>query len=262
MYELRLFANNSLVRLAISGAFTVQAVLAAPPAGPTTLSVTPSTVNAGTNVTATWSGIASPTAGDWIGLYVPGAGDGALIGSNWIYVSCSQVKGGSGVAGGSCSFQIPASINPGMYELRAFANNSLMRLAVSGTFTVQAAMAAPPATLTATPSTVAAGASVTVTWSDIASPMPGDWIGLYVPGASDSALIANTWIYVSCSQVTESGAVASGSCSFQIPASLNPGMYELRLFANNSLVRLAKSDAFTVTNSAAGQVRSLNHLPN
>src|SRR5205085_2178441 len=42
-------------------------------------------------------------------------------------------------------------------------------------------------TLTASPTTVAAGSSVTATWSGIASPTTTDWIGLYVPGTADTA---------------------------------------------------------------------------
>jgi hypothetical protein len=208
-----------------------------------TLSTTPSSVTAGASVTATWSGIVSPTAGDWIGLYVPGTTDSALITGAWVYVSCSQVQGSGGVASGSCSFPIPASLTAGTYELRLFANRSVVRLANSGTFSVQAV---PPATLSATPSSVAAGANVTATWSGIVSPMPGDWIGLYVPGALDEALIAATWVYVSCSQTRGISGIAAGSCSFRIPSSLAAGTYELRLFANNSLQRLGKSNQFTV----------------
>ena len=36
------------------------------------LSVSPTTIAAGGAVTVSWSGIANPTATDWIGLYAPG----------------------------------------------------------------------------------------------------------------------------------------------------------------------------------------------
>jgi hypothetical protein len=91
-----------------------------------------------------------------------------------------------------------------------------------------------------------AGGNVTVTWSDIASRTPGDWIGLYVPGSSDSALIARTWVYVNCPQAKGSSGIASGSCSLQIPVSVAAGTYELRLFSNNSLWRLGKSNPITI----------------
>lgn len=237
-YELRLFANNSLLRRARSGPFTVQG---APPA---TLSATPSSVTAGANLTATWSGIMSPTPGDWIGLYTPGTSDSALMAGSWIYPTCSQVKGISGMASGSCAFQVPSSLPAGTYELRLFADHSLTRLATSASFTVQAT---PPATLSATPSSVMAGANLTVTWSGIVSPTAGDWIGLYMPGTSDSALVASSWIYPTCSQVKGSSGVAAGSCAFQIPTSVPAGSYELRLFANNSLVRLGRSNPVAVS---------------
>jgi hypothetical protein len=203
-----------------------------------TLSATPSSVTAGGNLTTTWSGIVSPTAADWIGLYVPGAADSAFI--TWVYVSCSKLPSGA-FASGSCPFQIPASLAAGTYELRMFANNtSQVRLGRSNSFTVQAA---PPPILSATPSSVTAGGNLTTTWSGIVSPTAADWIGLYVPGAADSAFI--TWVYVSCSKLP-SGAFASGSCPFQIPASLVVGTYELRFFSNNGFLRLARSNAITI----------------
>ena len=186
----------------------------------------------------------SPTPGDWIGLYTPGTSDSALMAGSWIYPTCSQVKGISGMASGSCAFQVPSSLPAGTYELRLFADHSLTRLATSASFTVQAT---PPATLSATPSSVMAGANLTVTWSGIVSPTAGDWIGLYMPGTSDSALVASSWIYPTCSQVKGSSGVAAGSCAFQIPTSVPAGSYELRLFANNSLVRLGRSNPVAVS---------------
>jgi hypothetical protein len=91
-----------------------------------TLSVSPSTANAGGTVTATWSGIISPTANDWIGLFTPGAADGS-------YFSYRLTNGASS---GSLPFNIPSSLSPGTYELRLYSNLSWTRLATSSTFTV------------------------------------------------------------------------------------------------------------------------------
>jgi len=232
-YELRLFANNSTqVRLATSGMFTVQGL------PPPTLSVNPSSVTAGANVTATWSGILSPTKSDWIGLYVAGAADNAFI--SWIYVNCTKAPS-SALVSGSCPFLIPAALLSGTYELRLFANNSAqVRLATSSTFTVQGL---PPPTLSVNPSSVTAGTNVTATWSGILSPTKSDWIGLYVAGAADNAFIS--WIYVNCTKAPSS-ALVSGSCPFLIPASVATGTYELRLFSNNGLMRLGRSNVFTI----------------
>ena len=85
---------------------------------------------------------------------------------------------------------------------------------------------------------------MTATWSGIAAPTPGDWIGLYVPGSGNSAYLA--WIYVSCSK-SPGAASAAGSCPFTIPSGLAPGSYELRLYANNIYTRLATSNPFAVS---------------
>jgi len=227
-YQLRLFASNGFTKLATSNTITV---VTAP-----TLAASPTSVAAGASVIATWSGIAGPTSTDWIGLYRSGAADTAYLA--WIYVSCSQAPGGASAAG-SCALAIPSGTPPGTYDLRLFASNGYTRLAIGNTFTVTTAT-----TLAASPTTVAAGASVTTTWSGIASPTATDWIGLYAPGAADTAYLA--WIYVSCSH-TPAGAAAAGSCAFTIPSGMAPGGYELRLLSNNGYTRLATSNGLTVT---------------
>jgi len=132
-YELRLLANNGYGRLASSNPFTIDNGVA------TTLMVSPPNVGAGTSVSATWSGIASPTTTDWIGVYTPGSGNSAYLA--WIYVSCTQAPGAAR-SSGSCSFMLPASLAAGSYELRLLSNNGFGSLAVSSAFSVGAAAAA------------------------------------------------------------------------------------------------------------------------
>src|SRR5262249_32286240 len=74
------------------------------------VNVTPTSATSGAIVTATWSGIGSPSATDWIGLYAQGAAETAFI--EWIYVSCSHSPA-SAQAAGSCPFTIPADLSPG-----------------------------------------------------------------------------------------------------------------------------------------------------
>ena len=88
--------------------------------GGRTLSASPTTVAPGGTITATWSGIAAPTATDWIGLYTPGAANTSFI--DWIYVSCSQTPGAAR-ASGSCPFVVPSTVAPGTYQLRLLAND-------------------------------------------------------------------------------------------------------------------------------------------
>ena len=103
-------------------------------------------------------------------------------------------------------------------------------------------VALPPATITASPTTVVPGASVTVNWSGIAAPATADWIGLFVPGAPNTSYLA--WRYTT--------GAASGSVPLMLPSSLAAGTYELRLFANNGLTRLAVSSSITVVVGCAG----------
>jgi serine protease len=235
-YELRLLANDGYVRVVTSAPFTVTA----PPPASVSLNVTPASVEAGTSINANWSGIAAPTAADWIGLYVPGAPATTYI--DWNFVSCSKNQVAPRAAG-SCAFAIPASLAPGSYELRLLANNGYTLLAKSAAFTVTAPPV-PRVTLNVTPDSVAGGATVNVSWSGIAAPTAADWIGLYVPGAPASPSV--DWMYVSCSKAPAI-ALAAGSCSFALPASLAPGSYELRLFANNGYGQLAVSNRLTVS---------------
>jgi hypothetical protein len=239
-YEIRLFTDNQFVRLATSNALTVS-----PVGGSATVNASPAAVASGSPITATWSGIAAPAATDWIGLYRPGDVDDAYI--DWIYVSCFQTAGDA-AASGSCPFLIPPATPGGMYEVRLFATatGQSIRLAASNTFTVTASGGP---TLDVRPGAISAGGSVIVSWNGVSSPMSTDWIGLYVPGDGDEALI--DWIWVSCSQEL-GAAAASGSCSFAVPPAAPPGTYEMRFFsteATGEYRRATTSNSFTVTAS-------------
>jgi hypothetical protein len=129
-YQFRLFANNGFTVLATSNDFTIT-----PPNGGGPLTVTPTSVQPGGNVTVTWNGISqSPT--DWIGMYKTGASPNEYF--YWIYVSCSQTPNGIVRNSGSCQFPIPANQPPdNTYEMRFFSNNGFGQVAVSNPFTVQ-----------------------------------------------------------------------------------------------------------------------------
>jgi RHS repeat-associated protein len=228
-YELRLFSNNGYARLATSNSFTVQT----PP--PATLSVSPSSVYLSQSVTASWSAIFAPTSSDWIALYVVGAADNAFI--SWRYTT--------GTAAGSVPFAIPANAAAGTYELRLFSNNGYARLATSNSFTVQTP---PAATLSASPSSVAPGGTVTASWSAIFAPTATDWIGLYLPSAADNAFIS--WRFTD--------GTAAGSVPFAIPANA-AGTYQLRLFSNNGYTRLATSANFSVGSATLSFIH-VDHL--
>jgi hypothetical protein len=219
-YELRLFSSGGYTRLAVSGNIAVTA-----PCTSTGLSVGPTSIGPGGSVTATWSGICSPTSTDWIGLFAPGTPNTSPLASRLT----------TGAASGNVPFTIPATLAAGTYELRLFSNGGFTRLAVSNSFSV--VVACTGVSLGATPASIARGASVTATWSGICAPSSSDWIGLFTPGAADTSY----WTWRSTT------GTASGSVPFTIPAWLAPGTYELRLFSNGGFTLLGTSNTVVVT---------------
>jgi hypothetical protein len=117
------------------------------------------------------------------------------------------------------SYPIPG-VSPGSYELRLYTNGSYTRVAVTP-ITVQYA------NLSASPSTVNPGGTVTVSWSGLTNPTSVDWIGFFSPGAADTF-----------SNGRYTNGAASGSMSYPIPG-VSPGSYELRLYTNGSYTRVA-----------------------
>ena len=198
-------------------------------AGQTLLKATAG-VNART-LTFSWSGISAPTATDWVGIYSPSSPDSNFL--YWMYLSCTQTPS-IPQSSGSCSYVLPQTLPAGNYDLRFFANDGFARLGTPISFTVST-VNVPVATLTASPTRVSIGGTLTVSWSGISNPTPTDWIGLHAIGAADTNFFG--WIYVSCSS-TASTARAAGSCPFVMPTTTNAGNYEFRLFANDTYTRI------------------------
>jgi hypothetical protein len=92
------------------------------------------------------------------------------------------------------------------------------------------------ATVTA-PASTTPGAVLTVTWGGIQNPTSTDWIAFHAVGAPDSAVRA--WRYT--------GGTSGGSTTLTVPWGTPRGNYEVRLFYNNSMVRLATSNVVAVS---------------
>ena len=88
-----------------------------------------------------------------------------------------------------------------------------------------------------TPTTVARGGTITVTWASIATPTPYDWVALYPVGAPDGGAVT-AWKFTT--------GTSSGSVTLKFPWRAVAGNYEIRLMANNSTQRLATSGPITV----------------
>lgn len=200
-------------------AVALVAAIATAAADAATLSESPASVIRGAAVTATWSGIATPTARDWITMAVPGS-------PNTSYVTYRYT---GGAASGSVPFTTPWNVAPGTYELRLFANDTFTLLATSNTFTVTLP------TLTVSAAGALQGGSITATWA-VGAPSTGDWMGLYAVGAADTAYQVFRY----------TGGGATGSVPITIPAAAANGNYEIRLFMNNGYTRFATSSTFYV----------------
>jgi hypothetical protein len=121
---------------------------------------------------------------------------------------------------------------PGNYQFRLFADHTYIRQAVSGMVSVGMG------NLTASPSVVGPGGTVTVSWNNLSASAVNDWIGRYVVGGADPDY--GDWKFSSsCAQDLGSSAKSSGSCVFTMP--LISGTYEFRLFAGVSYTRRAVS---------------------
>ena len=83
-------------------------------------------------MTINWSGVATPTSTDWVGLYHPGDPNEPSI--DWFYAdNCTKTNGTTALGSGSCTYTMPATA--GTYEFRLLANNGYTVIATSTTFT-------------------------------------------------------------------------------------------------------------------------------
>ncbi|MEN9361934.1 MAG: hypothetical protein RL095_3469 [Verrucomicrobiota bacterium] len=201
-YQARLFANDGYTLLA-SANFNI----ASPPTGPT---LSCANVATGANIVANYSGIASPAAKDWIGIYAAGAGNGSYL--LWKYTA--------GAASGSITFSSP-TLAAGSYQARLFANDGYTLLA-SANFTITAPPSGPAISATVS------GSNITGSYSGIAAPTSSDWIGLYRSGAANDDYLDYKY----------TNGTGSGSVNFSA-LGLSSGTYQIRVFANDGYTQLA-----------------------
>ena len=123
--------------------------------------------------------------------------------------------------------------------LQLLSSPSSTLLATSGVIGVPA--------LAATPAMVAAGASATVSWSDVSAPAPSDWVGLYAQDGSQ----ARGFYLDSCAAASSGAAPAtSGSCAYALPQA--GGAYVMRLYSSVAVGLLASSGELDVPSLSAG----------
>ncbi|MGH2670950.1 MAG: Ig-like domain-containing protein, partial [bacterium] len=132
------------------------------------------------------------------------------------------------------------ALSEGSYTLTAVARDAAGNRTTSSPVTVTVANA-PTATytVTVTPSTVAAGGTLTVRWTAPSGTSASDWLGLYRVG--EPATAYTWWTYT--------GGTASGDITLTAPAP--PGSYELRYLLNDGYTEAATSGTVTVTSATS-----------
>jgi hypothetical protein len=158
---------------------------------------------------------------DWIGLYRVGESNRAY--RWWAYVN--------GATSGSFYFTAPSE--GGQYELRYLINNGYTSVATSNTITINA-LDPSQFTLTANPSTVAAGGPLSVSFTAPPGRSALDWIGLYKVGDPNRSY--GWWRYTNGA---ESG-------TFDLSAPLTPGQYEFRYLLEDGYTSIKTSSPVTV----------------
>jgi hypothetical protein len=250
-YEARLFAGNTYERLATSGPITVT-----PPAA--TLAIngvvppTPVSVTAGTTISLQIAGGPGNTT-DWIALAPSGSPMSTYVA--WQYLNGLLTPPPSALAGATLTFLAPTT--PGTYEFRFFAAGGYSLLA-------SAALTVVPSSATIVVNGVGAPGTVSVAVGDTLTAAiangPGnstDWVALAAVGAPESSYL--TWRYLTGSTAPPTQGLNAATLTFAAPAE---GLYEIRLYANNTFTRIATSASITVVPTVSTAIVLTSPAPN
>jgi hypothetical protein len=190
------------------------------------LTASPSTAAFGGRITVNWTAPADHADNDWIGFYKVGN-------DNQTYISYQPPT--AGATSGSLTFTAPQTADPttaGQYEFRYLPKNEYIDVARSNAVTL-----GPGYAVTASPSTVAPGGTITVNWTAPEGHPGGDWIALYKAEDPNQA-------YQIFQYAPEGGT--SGSLTFTVPTTATAGGYEFRYLPHGGYIDVARS-SITVT---------------
>ncbi|MFA6376715.1 MAG: NBR1-Ig-like domain-containing protein [Candidatus Paceibacterota bacterium] len=102
--------------------------------------------------------------------------------------------------------------------------------------------------MVATPATVSSNDTISIAWTNVGSPVAGDWIGVFKKGAADSEYVAK--IFTSNCTAADDNRIGktTGDCDFWTGS--NPvGNYDIRLFNNRTKTA---SNTFSITAPSTG----------
>ncbi len=145
-----------------------------------------------------------------------------LDASSW--AACSSPKAYSGLTDGSHTFNVRAKDAAGNIDASP----------ASRTFTVDVA---PPYSVSASPTSVSSGQSITASWKVTGDTSTTDWVGIFKQSEASDGNALGEWYY------TDGAKTASKT--FTAPTTA--GTYELRYFRNDGWEVSARSGPITVT---------------
>jgi hypothetical protein len=199
-----------------------------------TLSVSSTTVVPGQTVQLTVAN-GPGNAKDWIGLYATGTSNMAML--DWKYLNSSRTAPTTGLRTATLSFVMPST--PKAYEFRLFSNNTYTLLATSPAVTVQGGTSTP--TLTVSKTTAARGTTIQVTVTN-GPGNPKDWTAMVAAASPDTSYL--DWKYLNGSRTAPTTGLKTATLTYTLP--WTPGVYNFRLFANNTVSKIATSASVTV----------------
>jgi hypothetical protein len=168
-----------------------------------TINATPALVNTCELITVSYNG-APGYENDWIAMYKSGSSDDSYASRQYL----------DGKENGTLTLE---ASNPGIYEFRMFENDSYTKLATSNSVEIKIMKGNK---VIATPSQVAPGGSVTVTYWG-APPEGTGIIGMYGVNRPDKFPVGKRSI----------GSENCGRMTWQLPA--EPGRYDFRMFRSD-----------------------------
>jgi hypothetical protein len=170
---------------------------------------------------------AAGTTGKWVKIFGVGFGPDTKVTFGGIAATTIRL------AGGGLLFAVAPAHNAGAADV-AVQNPGGPEATLVGAYTYL------PVTVTATPTVVSPGATVTVSWTAPGGQFSGDWIGLYKVGDPNDVYISYEY----------TGGTSSGSHIFVLP--LQPGSYEFRYLPDDGYYDAARSSPITVVMVVGG----------
>ncbi len=236
------YADSALYEAQSAPGFLFARPAAATVYGPDPATATTGAASGVSSTTATFNATYTP-GGPYEGTWSFQYGTSTAYGSQ-----TPPVTFGPGLAGQAVSATVSGLIPGVPYHYR------LVLTDTNGATIAGSDMVMAPVVVSASPTGVPAGGSVTVFFSGISDPSPTDWVGLYQPGAPDDAYLGGFYAG-SCTQTPGGPAPASGSCVLVMP--ITGGSYEVRLYAGAAsglLAIPARIDVRTVAASTANAI--------